>query len=203
LRYKTANYVVTAKHVIENSRDPMIGYHKVDRTLQRTSADDLGKIAHLDWKFHPDKDIAVIPFPIQDYMDVSVIPENNWNIPINTNKENEVMHLGYPQGIGASYANGTLAFFPIAMSGSILESNSDIILTQTNGQQGASGGPLFLRKNQTPQLIGIVYEAVLSNGTYQNKTKSIPIYHIKEILDSDEITKQVNEYEKLVKDSNF
>ena len=89
------------------------------------------------------------------------------------------------------------------MSGVILSGNANEIITFTNGQQGASGGPLFLKRNsQNPQLIGIAYEVILTpNKQYQNKTRSLPIQHIKKILDSDLMKNQVKQFEKLVSDS--
>ena len=204
LQYGNVNYVVTATHVLEKSVNPMIGYHKTDGTLQQVSADKLSKIAHLNWIHHPDgSDVSAIPFSVQDYMDVTVIPENDWNLNAVTNKGNLVTHLGYPQGTGSPYADGSPAFFPVVMSGVILSGNANEIITFTNGQHGASGGPLFLKRNsQNPQLIGIAYEVILTpNKQYQNKTRSLPIQHIKKILDSDLMKNQVKQFEKLVSDS--
>ena len=201
LQYGKVNYVVTAKHVLDDSVNPMIGYHQTDGTLQQVSSDKLSKIAHLEWINHPGGlDISAIPFSVKDYMDVQVIPKNDWNITTDMNKGNPVTHLGHPKGIGASYADGSSAFFTIAMTGIVLRGDQNEIITYTNGQGGASGSPLFLKRdNQSPQLIGMAYEAILNHEReYQNKTRSLPIYHVKKILDSDPMKKQVTEFEKLV-----
>lgn len=201
IQHGKVNYVVTAKHVLENSVNPMIGYHQTNGDLQRVSSDKLSSIAHLEWINHPNGlDISAIPFSVQDYMDVQVIPKNDWNLPTNMNKGDLVIHLGHPQGYGASYANGKLAFFPIAMSGTVLDGNQNEIITHTNGQGGASGGPLFLKRDgQNPQLIGIAVQAILtSKDQYQNKTRSLPILNVKKILESEPMKKQVAEFEKLV-----
>jgi len=201
IRYGKVNYVVTAKHVFDDSVNPMIGYHKTNGELQQVSSDKLSTIAHLEWIHHPDGlDISAIPFSVQDYMDVQVIPEKDWNVATNMNKGDLVTHLGHPRGYGASYADGSLAFFPIAMSGHVIDGNQNEIITYTNGQGGASGGPLFLkRESQNPQLIGIAVQAILTpKGQYQNKTRSLPILNVKKILDSEPMKKQVTEFEKLV-----
>jgi len=181
----------------------MIGYHKTDGTLEQVSSDKLSKITHLDWIHHPDGlDLSAIPFSVQDNMDVQVIPESDWNLVTNMNKGNLVTHIGYPKGIGASYVDGSPAFFPIAMSGYVFSGNTNEIITNTNGQGGASGGPLFLkREDQNPQLIGIAFEAIQTRqGEFQNKTRSLPIHHIKKILDFEPMKIQVNDFEKLVRD---
>jgi len=206
VRYGNVNYVVTNRHVIDNLKNPMIGYHIVnsDEPLQQVSTDKLSKIAHLTWINHPDGllDLVAIPFSIQDNMDVKVIPESNWDKVTNMDKGDDVAHIGYPQGVGASYADGSKGFFAVVMPGKVSVGNENRILTQTNGQEGASGGPLFLKnKSGECQLIGIASIAMLTgNYQYQNKTASIPIYEIKKIFESESMKEQVNQFEKLVRD---
>jgi len=197
IQYENMTYVVTATHVWEKSPNPMIGHHDKEGIFQQISTEKLANYTHLHWIHHPDElDISIIPFPVQDYMDVKVILESDWNLQTNMKKDDLILHLGHPQGYGASYADGELAFFSVAMPGFYLSESSNGILTYSNGQHGASGGPLFFKRgNQNPQLIGIAYEIdPAPDGGYQNKTWSLPIHHIKKILDSDLMKQQVTKY---------
>ena len=197
VEYQNEIFAVTAKHVLDACKNPMLCYYDSNRNIQRISSSVFSRIVHLKWINHPDDsiDISAIPFTVKDYMDINVIPETSWNLPCSLKPDDKIIHIGYPEQIGASYADGSLGYFPVALIGTVMFYNSEKIVTHTNGQGGASGGPLFVRTNSNiPQLIGIVYRSVPTSNPKQNKTSSLPISLIKDLLESEQMKKQISDY---------
>lgn len=189
LKYNDVEYAITAKHVLKDIENPMIGFNTEGRKLHQISSQKL-KALGPEWIYHPKNsklDLAAIRMPVElPFMDIQSVDEPFWNSTATINNGDDVLHLGYPDRIGASYADGRGGYFALAMTGKILQNNSDKILAKTKGHQGASGGPLFLRrKSGFPQLIGIAVIAKHIGGKYLDKTEFLPISNIIDILDSD------------------
>jgi len=201
LKHNKIVYAVTARHVIEELRDPMIGFPTLDKTLERVSTRIFSKYLNLSWIFHDSLDLAAIPFPITSTMDVIPVPEEFWDCDVCTQTGTSVTHIGFPDKIGSPYADGTPGFFPVSMSGTIIQANSDSILTKTEAHHGASGGPLFLKNNESqyPQLIGVTTIAKKLGEKYVGKSISIPIRHIKSVFESELMRSQIPEAEKSLK----
>lgn len=198
------NFVITARHVIEDLRNPMIGFHANDRSLQRVSTHDMEAIAGLKWIYHPDGlDLAAIPFQVGTWMDVVSVDEMYWNTSASFSAGDIIAHLGYPEMRSSDYLDGSPAFFAVSMPGKILEIQENSILTQTSGLHGASGGPLFLKpaRIRYPSLIGVVIAArINSQGQYLQKTTSIPIQNVLKILEHEKMREQIENFETLSKD---
>ena len=201
LKYGMVVYAVTARHVIDELKDPMIGFPTTDKSLERISSKTFQKYLNLEWINHDSLDLAVIPFKISPTMDVIPIPEKFWDVDVQTKETAPVTHIGYPDKTGASYADGSTGFFPVSTSGMILQGDQNSILTKTEAHHGASGGPLFLKNEGSPypQLIGVTGTAKKLDGKYVGKSTSIPIRHVKSILDSEKMKSQVQEAEKFLK----
>jgi len=202
LQYGNVNYLVTAKHVIEKLRDPMFGFHRINRKLERVSCHKFESILGLKWIYHPSGlDIAAIPFPIKPFMDVAVIEEKYWINAYKVPTGEIVTHLGYPLGLSSQYIDDSPSFFARAMIGNVLTANTQNIITTSPGAPGASGGPLFMKENSTSGLlIGIVIRAGVLNRTFVDKTISLPTYEVEQTLKSKEMQEEVKNYEKLILD---
>lgn len=205
LRHNHVNYIVTAKHVIEKLRNPCILFPTIDRKWQSVSTIDMSRELGLKWIYHPDGlDLAAIPFRILKNFDFIYIDEEMWNIKYSYKIGDHVAHLGYPNGDHANYTDGTQAFFAIAMPGEIINIDESRITTRSDGEGGASGGPLFLSRGESisPVLIGVILEAVLNHsGQYTYKTKSLPIRNVIKIFETKEMINQVKAFENKLKGS--
>ncbi|MGY5147889.1 MAG: hypothetical protein ACW9W4_07820 [Candidatus Nitrosopumilus sp. bin_7KS] len=203
VEYQNNVFAVTATHVLDACKNPMICYYDTGKKIHRISTSAFSDIVNLNWVHHPDNliDISAIPFTVKDYMDIHVICESDWNIPYSIEPNEKIIHIGYPEQLGATYADGALGYFPIPLIGTVMFYDSDRIVTNTNGQGGASGGPLFVKsKSNFPQLVGIV-KSVPTLNPKQNKTLSLPISLIKDLFESEPMKKQVLDYQKFLKDN--
>jgi len=202
LQYGNVNYLITAKHVLEKLRDPMFGFHRIDKTLERVSCHRFETLLGLKWVYHPSGlDIAAIPFPIKPFMDVVAIGEKYWINAYKVPTGEIVAHLGYPLGLSSQYIDDTPSFFARVMVGNILSADIHHIITKSPGAPGASGGPLFMKENSNSGLlIGIVIKEGFLNRTFVDKTISLPIYEVEQTLKSKKMQEQVKGYEKLILD---
>ena len=201
IEYQNVTFAVTAKHVLDACKNPMLCYYDSNRHIQRMSSSIISKTVNLKWINHPDNsvDISAIPFIVYDDMDINVIPETHWNLSCSLDPSDEIMHIGYPELYGASYADGTLAYFPVGLIGTVKFYDNVKIVTNTNGQGGASGGPLFVNNgSDMPQLIGIVYRSIPASDPKQNKTSSLPISLLNDLLESEQMKKQFSSYRKFL-----
>ncbi len=198
LQYKNKPYLVTASHVIE-TENPVIGFSTKNSQVIGVPLSTLQEVG-LNWVKHPEGfDLAAIPFllPIQlvKDLDVWLIAEDKWSTPTELKLGAEVAHLGYPEKGTSNYSNGAPSPFPQGMPGKIIEINNSWIVMETAGAHGASGGPAFLRtENSNPLLIGVVTTAVMfgistrpMEAVYCNKTKSLPVSLLRDIFESDEM----------------
>ena len=201
LHYKRIPYIVTASHVIE-IKNPVIAFSKKDRQVIGVSSSDLQQVG-LRWiKHSAGLDLAAIPFHLPlsfvKELDLRSITEDQWTMPPKIKVGDEVAHLGYPQKGTSIYLDGSPSTFPQAMPGKIIRLNSPYFVMKTAGAHGASGGPVFLRReNNSPCLIGIVVEARMfgrrarpEEVEYLNETKAVTISLIKDILEAGEMKKQ-------------
>ena len=160
----------------------------------------------LNWVNHPaDLDISAIPIPfhlsVLKDLDIISIPENLWVNQLTLKVDSEVAHLGFPERGSSLYQDGSLSFFPMAMPGEIFKIKRPEIWVRTAASQGASGGPLFLkRSNNTPLLIGIITEAK-AHGIHtrpdeleflEEKTVGLFISLVKDIIESPKMVEMIS-----------
>jgi len=201
LHYKKVPYIVTAGHVIE-MENPVIAFSKKDRQVVGVSSSYLGQ-AGLRWiKHSAGFDLAAIPFHLPlslvKELDVWLITENQWTLQPKIKLGDEVAHLGYPQKGTSIYSDGSPSTFPQAMPGKIIRLNPPYIIMKTAAAHGASGGPVFLRReNNTPCLVGIVTEARIfakptrpEEAKYLNETKALNVSLMRDILEAEEMKRQ-------------
>ncbi len=204
LEYQGIQYIITAKHVIEDN-NYAFAFCKKNRKIISVKDSAVEKIGAY-WVNHPadNIDLAAIPFIIPDYLgkelDLLLIEEQYWNVSnIALHVEDEVAHLGYPERVTLRYTDGSPSVFPVGMPGRIIAFNKHMIVMQTAGAHGASGGPVFLRsKGNTPVLIGVVIRTKIfgkitrpHDGKYRNETHALPISLVKGILKSAEMKEEL------------
>lgn len=201
LYYKHIPYIVTAGHVVE-IQNPVIAFTKKNREVLCVSSSQLQQVG-LKWIKHPAGfDLAATPFhlPLSRVreLDVTPIVEDQWNTLPKIKVKDEIAHLGYPEKGTSRYLDELPCLIPQAMPGKIIQINRFGITMATAGAHGASGGPVFLkRQSNNPRLIGIVTDATVygkstrpAEGEYRSKTKALVIWLIKDVLESKEMKKQ-------------
>jgi len=201
LHYEKIPYIVSASHVIE-MENPVIAFSKKDRQLVCISSSFLQQ-AGLKWIKHPAGfDLVAIPFHLPlslvRELDVLSITEDKWASQPKIKLGDEVAHLGYPQKGTSRYCDGSPCIFPQGMPGTIICLDGFEIIMRTAGAHGASGGPVFLRReNNSPLLVGVVTkENVFGQQTrpteakYLNKTTALIASLIKDILESEQMKEQ-------------
>jgi len=198
IQYRGIIYIISAKHVVEKDSLVIMMPTKEKKVLPipLTSLKEAGA----RWIHHPaGLDLSAIPFPdgILENLDVKIIGEDRWVTQIKIQKDS-VVHLGFPKQDHANYKDGTPASFPIGMPGKIIGFQPLSIQMKTAGAHGASGGPVFLKREGTsPLLIGIATNIKLigkptrpDEGEPLHETSAFPISLIKDILESKEMVKQ-------------
>jgi len=104
---------------------------------------DFQKQFGLEWFFHPNAnvDLAVMPFPIANTMNVRFISEDFMESPKAIVEGDDVFFLGFPLGIGSRER-----LTPLVRAGIISYKEDDSIwLIEGNAFPGNSGGPVFLK----------------------------------------------------------
>jgi hypothetical protein len=209
LQYKNKPFVVTAKHVIE-VENPVIALRKKNGQVIGVNSTSFQEVG-VQWVKHPfGLDIAAIPLALPlnlvKELDLAYMTENKWTPLANIPLGGWVAHLGYPERGTSRYSDGSHCIFPQAMPGKIIKLNSTDFIMETAGANGASGGPVFLKSEKGPSLIGIAIEA-RKNGQktrileadYCNQTKALVISLIKDVLESEDMNTQFLQFgDKLV-----
>jgi hypothetical protein len=201
LYYRKIPYIVTAKHVVE-IENPVVAFSKKDKKVLGVSSSCLAQTG-LKWIEHPaGLDLVAIPFhlplSVVEQLDVLSIKEDQWTPQPKIKVGDKVAHLGYPQKGTSVYTDGARSIFPQGMPGKIIRLSPLYLIMRTAAAHGASGGPVFLRRNNnTPFLIGIVVEAKIfgkpmrpEESEYLNETKALPISLTKDIFETEEMRKQ-------------
>lgn len=200
LQLEKIHYIVSAKHVIDID-NPIIRF----TTKARKTLDFETKYfnnLNLDWISHQQgMDLAAIPL----HLSLSVVPkifkypviEDRWNSQVTLKPGNEIRHLGYPEGATTPYPDGSPSNHPQGMEGKILSINANEIIVRSPAQHGASGGPLYVRTDNGPHLIGVITRTQVNvkptnplEGEYLGVTTAVPIGYVKDILKSQEMTTQ-------------
>lgn len=208
LQYKERPYIVTASHVIE-TENPIIAFSTKNQQVIPISSSNFEEMG-LSWVKHPAGiDLAAIPFllplSVLKKLDLFYITEEKWSPQALFKINDDVAHLGYPEKGTSNYADGTRSLFPQSMPGKIIQIKSQHMIMETAGTYGASGGPVFLNRNQTPFLIGVVTEEKMyglrtrpEEAVPCNKTKFLAVSLLKDILEGKEIEEQIHRFgEKL------
>jgi len=201
LHYKKIPYIVTARHVVE-IENPVVAFSNKNRHVLGISSSCPAQTG-LKWIKHPaGLDLAAIPFHLPlslvKQLDVLSIKENQWTPQSKIKVGDEVAHLGYPQKGTSVYSDGAPSTFPQGMPGKIIRLNPPYFIMRTAGAHGASGGPVFLRRESNPaSLVGVVIEAKTfgkpsrpDEFEYLNETKALLISLTKDILETEEMRKQ-------------
>ena len=205
LCYEKVPYIVTANHVIENGNSVM-AFSKRDKRLISVSSSQLQQEG-LRWIKHPaNLDLAAIPFLLPPLflreLDLLKITDDCWTLQPNLKIGDEVVHLGYPEKGTSNFIDRSLCQLPQGMPGKIIGFKDRInIIMETASAHGASGGPVFLRRaNKKPYLIGVVIKGrVKSNHSciaeveYLNVTTALVASLIKDIIETEEMKKQIND----------
>lgn len=207
LRHNKKEYIVTARHVTE-IKNPVLAFSA--KTHQPICVDfSYFQKKGLSWVNHPKGlDLAVMPFLVPqefvDKLDLWFISEDKWTTPAKINIADEVAHLGYPEKGTSNYLGGKPSLFPQGMPGKVIKINQSEIIMNTAAAHGASGGPVFLRrKDMSPFLVGVVTETRMYGSPtcqikaeYRNKTTSLVISQIIDILQTKEMKLQFNKNKK-------
>jgi len=197
LEYNGRLFLITNQHVLENEK-PFLGIRQMDEKFMALPHNILDEIG-LEWIKHPSLDLVATPMPgpiLKDPYHWS-IEEQHWNIEPQLKIEDNVAALGYPEGKFSNFADGTQGIFPIGMPGKITSVDDTWIRCSCNIQKGASGGPLFLKNSKgTAYLAGIVKGYGDDNDPKIGRC--LRIKHVKTILDSDEMKKQIIDFEKKI-----
>ncbi|HSV49197.1 MAG TPA: hypothetical protein VLH35_02690 [Candidatus Acidoferrales bacterium] len=209
LQYKKKPFIITAKHVID-VENPVIAFRKKNGQVIGVNSSSFQQVG-IQWVKHPfGLDIAAIPFvlPLKlvGELDLGYITEDKWTPLTNIPLGGWVAHLGYPEKGTSRYSDGSPCILPQAMPGKIIKLNSIDFVMETAGANGASGGPVFLRSEKGPSLVGIAIEArKIGQRTrpweadYCNQTKALVISLIKDVLESEEMNTQFLQFgDKLV-----
>ena len=199
LQYQGIIFITSAKHVVD--RDSLVLHiPKKDKGYQHIPLESL-KEAGAVWISHPaDLDLTAIPFPdtILEKLDVRIVAEDHWVTQGTIEIGSDVAHLGFPKQAHANYVDGTPALFPLGMPGRIIGLQPLSIQLKTDGAPGASGGPVFLKREKiTPLLIGVATDIKMmgnparpDKGKPLQETSALPISLIKDILESTEMVEQ-------------
>jgi hypothetical protein len=200
LQYKNRPYIITARHVID-ADNPVVAFRKKNGQVIVVSSSSFQQVG-VQWVKHPlGLDIAAIPLalPLQlvKELDLGYMTEEKWTPLTNISLGGWVAHLGYPERGTSRYSDGSPCILPQAMPGKIIKVNSKDVIMETAGANGASGGPVFLRGEKGPSLIGIVIEARKFGqrtrpweAQYCNQTKALVISLVKDVLESEEMNTQ-------------
>jgi len=196
--YKTIPYVVTAAHVLKMD-NPAIHFllkSAMGRSFSTSYFNELG----IDWIKNEELDLAAIPFHVHSGalkpLHIFPIQEEWWNLEIDLRPGNSVKHLGYPEQQTTNFPDGSPSMVAMGMAGDILAASSQLIRLRTPAQLGASGGPVFVRTDYGPRLIGVASETdvfatpSLTEGEYLGKTSVVPIHLLKSLFDSKEMQDQ-------------
>lgn len=205
LQYENKPYIVTASHVIK-PKNPVIAFSTKNRQVVRVSSSSLQQVG-LRWVKHPaGLDLASIPFllprQLVEKLDLHLITEDKWTPQARVKLDDKVAHLGYPERGSSNYSDGSPSLFPQAMPGKIIQIKPPFIVMETAGAHGASGGPVFLRKeNKSPFLVSVVTEermfgrpTRLMEAKYCNKTTSLTTSLLKDIFESREMKEQFDRF---------
>ena len=201
LRYNDRLFLVTNHHILENEK-PFLGIRQTNEkfmVLPHNILDEMG----LEWIKHPSLDLVATPMPKPTLIDPHhwSIDEQYWNIDPELKINGDVLALGYPDGKFSSFADGSQGIFPIGMPGKISFWDDTWIKCSCNIQKGASGGPLFLKNNKgTAYLVGVVKG--YGEGDDPKIGRCLRIKHVKIILDSTRMKKQIKDFEKRITEKN-
>jgi len=200
MMHKKIPYIVTAKHVID-VQNPVIAFTLKGRkniNIQTSYFNSLG----LNWISHPNGlDLAAIPFhlPLQfvKRLDKFPITEDKWINSINYKPGDIIRNLGYPEKASSHYLDGTPSNFPQGMHGNIISVSNNAINFRSPAQFGASGGPVFVKSDIGPYLIGVTNTTKIlttpsnpQEGVYLGETSAIPISSLKDIFNSQKMQTQ-------------
>lgn len=192
-------YAVSAAHVIRDIAPTLVTatkereFHHIDPTFFEKRG--------LRWIEHPaGLDLVAIPFPPEplEDLDVHIVEEEVWVSPPRIKVGSHMAHLGFPDKKYAKYTDGTPAPFPVAMPGIMHDYKGLAFKMKTLAGYGASGGPVFLkREGLNPLLVGVVIRTKVlgkptrQNGNiYLNETTALPINLLKALLNSDAMIEQ-------------
>jgi len=193
-------YIVSAKHVIE-MENPILRFTSTTRKTLDIETAYFKKLG-LDWISHPGgMDLAAIPFhlPLSLVSKIFKFPikEELWDQSVAIKPGNEIRHLGYPNKATTPYPDGTPSNHPQGMEGKIISINANEIVVRSPAQHGVSGGPLFVRTDKGPHLIGVATKTKVNvkptnplEGEYLGETTTVPIGFVKDIINSKEMIHQ-------------
>jgi hypothetical protein len=205
LEYRNLIYIISAKHVIDFD-NPSMAFARKDGKVAGLKTSTLQR-GGLGWLMHPgDLDLAAIPFygPAKgiDSLDFMMILEDKWATQPIVKVGSRVVHLGYPEGRSLPYTDRKRSPFPLGMPGKVIKLDRQFIVMETVGLPGASGGPVFMKSDNKPHLIGVTIEVKAfgkrtrpGGAAFLNKTKALPISLVKDILDSQEMKEMIRPFE--------
>jgi len=219
LIWKDVSCILTCKHVADIGT--WIAINRKPSGIMVVPISDYQQRTGLKWFFHHDVnvDLAAMPFPIQDTMDIKFIWRDLFESPEGVVEGDDVFFLGFPLGIGSREK-----LTPLVRAGIVsYKQNDSILLIEGNVFPGNSGGPVFLKPSfydfktgtfgriTPPTFIGLLqafisYEEVavsLQTGrqrvVFQENSGLARVYSTKpvtEMLESPDFLKAISELPK-------
>lgn len=102
IKYRKKDYIVTAKHVVQNIPDPIFVFNNKSGDIIRRSTQNLNERFGFEWVSHSDVnvDLSIIPFPVTREDDILSLGEfQSFN---DINEGDDVFFMGFPFGLSQS-----------------------------------------------------------------------------------------------------
>jgi len=198
MKFQGKTYVVTAKHVVDIDNPVLLftGTNRDDIFLETKYFNNIG----INWVFHKDKDLAVLPLEIpggfKRIINSSII-ENKFTTNIQPGQT--AKHLGYPNKMTGTWTdNGKPNNISSGAIGKIVSVDPNRIVISTPTRFGDSGGPLFIKMQFSPKLVGVISSTLIlkdkinpESSVYLHKTTAIPMSFVHQIINSKEMKAQI------------
>ncbi len=160
--YKTKNFLVTCKHVVNNKEEDLFAcFNLKNGQIARRSILEIKKQHKVEWIFHRTEDVAMIVFAIDPINDeLRKLPKELFENFNELEVGDDIFFLGYPMGLRALKSAS-----PIVRAGIIsLKESDDTLLIDGTVFPGNSGSPVFLKPsffNIKQRSLGTIREAKL------------------------------------------
>lgn len=208
-----ASYIITAKHVLRDEKNPNIMLTSKAGTQMQVGTDTL-KMFEVRWISHPDgKDLAAIPLILPKRADDKIrnrrIVRRAALEPSRIRNGAQVKHIGYGGKMtGKNKKTGEILGMPGAAFGVYESGTRELIKIRSACLEGDSGSPLFLNRGMGISIIGVIVKGrplkklELQRKNVIGNTIALPIHHVYKILNSKQMKQQVLRGLKKVEDFN-
>lgn len=208
-----ASYIITAKHVLRDEKNPNIMLTSKAGTQMQVGTDTL-KMFGVRWISYPDgKDLAAIPLILPKRADDKIrnrrIVRRTALEPSRIRNGAQVKHIGYGGKMtGKNKKTGEILGMPGAAFGVYESGTRELIKIRSACLEGDSGSPLFLNRGKGISIIGVIVKGrplkklELQRKNVIGNTIALPIHHVYKILNSKQMKQQVVRGLEKVEDFN-